>query len=577
MTRRSIAYANSPLLTQRTPLWRSRFVLALLALAFAGLIARAVYVQVLNNDFIQGQGDARMQRTIALEPSRGRIVDRNGLILATSVPAYSLWVDNADPNLPGWNEVAKILGRNTKQLRQYVTQRQGKGFTWVAHQLDEAQGQAIAKLGMAGVFLNQGYKRAYPEGEAAAHILGFTNIENSGQEGVELAFDEQLSGRAGSRRVIKDRFGHIVEDVRDIIAPVHGRDVQLTIDSKVQFFAYDRIKAAVQKHQASSGSVVVLNAQSGEILALANYPSYDPNNRATLRGPNLRNRAITDSFEPGSTVKPLIVGLALQEKLVKPTTTFNTAPGYLMIGRSRISDSHAHGVLTVSQIIEKSSNVGTVKISERLSPQDMWSLYSEVGLGQRPPLPFPGVTRGALRPYQSWKPIEKATMSYGYGLSASLLQLARAYTVFAGEGHLANVSLIKSDHKTSGTRVFDPIVAQQLRGMLALVTGDEGTAPRAQAMGYSVGGKTGTAHKLVGGKYADKKYRGFFVGLAPIDQPRVIVAVMLDEPKGKEYFGGLVAAPVFSETVQQTLRILGVPPDMSVQPNIHAQGVEESL
>jgi cell division protein FtsI (penicillin-binding protein 3) len=577
MSRRSIPYANSPLLTQRTPLWRSRFVLALLALAFVGLIARAVYVQVLNNDFIQEQGDARMQRTIALEPSRGRILDRNGLILAASVPAYSLWIDNADPNLPGWREVAKILGRDLKQLRQTVSQRQGKGFTWMAHQLDEVQGQAIAKLDMPGVFLNHAYKRAYPEGEAAAHILGFTNVENNGQEGVELAFNEQLSGHAGSRRVLKDRLGHIIEDVRDIVPPVNGKDVQLSIDSKVQFFAYDRIKAAVQKHNANSGSVVVLDAQTGEVLALANYPSYDPNDRSTLRGSSLRNRAITDAFEPGSTVKPLIVGLAIQEKLIKPSTTFNTAPGYMFIGRSRISDSHPHGVLTVSEIIEKSSNVGTVKISEQLSPQTMWNMYSEVGLGQRPPLPFPGITRGSLRAYESWRPIEKATMSYGYGLSTSLLQLARAYTVFAGDGHLANISLIKTQSSAPGPRVFDPAVAKQLRSMLGLVTGDEGTAPRAQTVGYSVGGKTGTAHKLEGGKYADKKYRGFFVGLAPIDQPRIIVAVMLDEPKGREYFGGLVAAPVFSETVQQTLRILGVTPDMSVQPNIHAQGVEESL
>lgn len=577
MSRRSIAYADSPLLTQRTPLWRSRFVLAFIAVAFVGLIGRAAYVQVFNNDFIQEQGDLRMQRTIALEPSRGRVIDRNGLILATSVPAYGLWVDNADPKSAGWTKVAQLLGRNEKQLRQYIAKRQDKGFTWLTHQLDESQGQAIAKLEIPGVFLNHEYKRAYPEGEAAAHVVGFTNAENNGQEGVELAFNEQLSGHAGSRRVIKDRLGHIVEDVRDIVPPVNGRDIQLSIDSRVQFFAFDRIKAAVQKHQASSGSVVVLDAQSGEILALANYPSYDPNDRSTLRGPDLRNRVLTDAFEPGSTVKPLIIGQALQENLVKASTPFNTAPGYIFIGRSRISDSHAHGVLTVSQIIEKSSNVGTVKISEKLTAQDMWDVYSQVGIGQRPPLPFPGVTRGALRPYQSWRPIEKATMSYGYGLSVSILQLARAYTVFAGDGHLANISLLKNDHPTPGPKVFDATVAAQLRGMLALVTGDEGTAPRAQTMGYSVGGKTGTAHKLVGGKYADKKYRGFFVGLAPIDKPRIIVAVLVDEPKGRDYYGGLVAAPVFSETVQQTLRILGVPPDMSVKPNIHAKGVEESL
>ena len=573
----SIAFSDSPLLTQRAPMWRSRLLLAGLGLGFVGLSVRAAYVQVFDNEFIRQQGNARMQRTIALEPSRGQILDRNGLILAASVPAYGLWIDNADPNHAGWAEVAKILQRKPAQLRQYVAERQGRGFTWLSRQLDEAQGQAIAKLDIPGVFLNRSYKRAYPEGPAAAHIVGFTNADNAGQEGIELAFNAGLSGRAGSRAVIKDRLGHIIEDVREVVPPVDGRDVQLTLDSKVQFFAYDRIQAAVKAHRAKAGSIVVLDAKTGDILALANYPSFDPNDRSSLSGSALRNRAVTDAFEPGSTMKPLVIARALEEGKVSPSTTFNTAPGYIHIGRARISDSHAHGVLSVAEIIEKSSNVGTVKISELISAQSMWDTYTGVGLGQRPPLPFPGASRGSLRDPQSWRPVEKATMSYGYGLSVSLLQLARAYTVFANDGHLARLHLIKDGQSELGPKVFSPRVTQQVRSMLALATGDEGTAPKAQTLGYTVGGKTGTAHKLEGGKYAAKKYRGVFVGLAPIEAPRIVVAVMIDEPGGSVYYGGLTAAPVFAETVQQALRILGVQPDMTVQPNIHAQGVEESM
>ena len=576
MTRRSIAYSESPLLTQRTPLWRSRFILAGLATAFVGLIGRAVYVQVLNNDFILEQGDARMQRTVALEASRGRILDRNGLILATSVPAVGISIDGADPNHPGWRKVAKWLNRDERQLRQFIAKRE-KRVTMLARQVDEATGNKIKELKIPGLILNREYMRSYPEGEAVAHVVGFTSVDNRGQEGVELAFQSQLAGQPGSRRVLKDRLGHVIEDVSDVIPPVNGHDIQLSIDSRIQFFAYDRIKAAVQKHNASHGSVVVLDATNGEILAMANYPSFDPNDRRTMKSAVLRNRAITDAFEPGSTVKPLVVGLALEEKLVNPSSVFDTAPGFIRIGRAKISDSHVHGLLNVAQIIEKSSNVGTVKISDKLSAQSMWEMYSEVGIGQRPELSFPGVTRGALRPYQSWRPVEKATMSYGYGLSASLIQLARAYTVFGTDGHMAKLTLVKGQGGVTGDPVFSVKTTEQLRQMLHLVTGDEGTAPRAQTLGYSVGGKTGTAHKLVDGKYAKDKYRGFFVGLAPIESPRVVVAVMLDEPKGREYFGGLVAAPVFSETVQQTLRILGVKPDLSVQPNIHAKGVEESV
>ncbi|MDP2988049.1 penicillin-binding protein 2, partial [Hydrogenophaga sp.] len=417
----------------------------------------------------------------------------------------------------------------------------------------------------------------YPEGEAAAHVVGFTNVEDRGQEGVELAFNQQLSGRNGSRRVIKDRLGRVVEDVRDVVPPVDGPDLQLSIDSKVQYFAYQKLKEAVLTHKARAGSVVVLDIQTGEVLALANDPSYNPNRRVNLSGEQLRNRVLTDSFEPGSTMKPFITALALDKGMVTPNTPINTAPGRITIGGSSISDTHPHEILTVTEVLQKSSNVGTVKLAMQMSPREMWETYAQAGFGQKPQVPFPGAVTGRLRPYKTWRPIEQATMSYGYGLSASLFQLAQAYTVFARDGELIPVTLQKSDEPVSGVRVFSEKNAVAVRSMLQLAAGPGGTGSRAQTMGYSVGGKSGTARKQEGKGYADKKYRSFFVGLAPAESPRIVVAVMVDEPTNGQYYGGLVAAPVFSETVQQTLRILGVQPDMSVKPQIVTEVVEESF
>ena len=392
-----------------------------------------------------------------------------------------------------------------------------------------------------------------------------------------ITFNKDLSGRAGSRRVIKDRMGRVVEDVGDQIPPVAGHDLQLSIDSKVQFFAYQKLRDAVLDNKAKAGSVVVLDVLTGEVLALANYPSYSPAKRTNLTGAQLRNRALTDTFEPGSTMKPFVIALALEKGLVKPDTVIQTAPGKITIGGSTITDAHPHGPLTVNEVIQKSSNVGTVKMAMQTQPHEMWEMFSQVGFGQKPQVPFPGVVSGRLRAYKTWRPIEQATMSYGYGLSASLFQLARAYSVFARDGELAPVTLLKSSQPASGVRVMDARHAHDVLNMLHMVTQSGGTAPKAQTMGYSVGGKTGTAHKQEGKGYADKKYRGFFVGVAPIDSPRIVVAVMIDEPSNGKYFGGDVAAPVFSETVQQTLRMMGVQPDMAVRPQIVAQAVEESF
>lgn len=575
---RSINYGASPLLASKTPVWRSKFIVAALALAFAGLGARAAYVQVFGNDFFQRQGEVRFARTLELPANRGRVLDRNGLILASSVVAQSIWaipedVDKAEPKL---KDLAKLLDMPLRDLRKKLA-NDDKTFVWIQRQVDEPVAKQIAALGIKGIYQRREYKREYPEGEAAAHVVGFTNVEDRGQEGVELAFNKQLSGRPGSRRVIKDRLGRVVEDVRDVVPPVDGPDLQLSIDSKVQYFAYQKVREAVLANKAKAGSVVVLDAQTGEVLALANYPSYDPNRRARLSGEQLRNRVLTDSFEPGSTMKPFITTLALDKGLVTPYTQIQTAPGRITIGGSTISDSHPHGVLTVREVIQKSSNVGTVKMAMQMSPREMWETFAQVGFGQKPQLRFPGAVSGRLRPYKTWRPIEQATMSYGYGLSVSLFQLAQAYTIFAHDGELIPATLLKSQTPASGVRVFSAKNTAEVRQMLQLVTGPGGTAPLAQTMGYSVGGKTGTTHKQEGKGYAAKKYHSFFVGIAPIEAPRIVVAVMVDEPSNGQYFGGTVAAPVFSETVQQTLRIMGVQPDMSVKPQIVTETVEESF
>ncbi|MFZ9551366.1 MAG: peptidoglycan D,D-transpeptidase FtsI family protein [Hylemonella sp.] len=575
---RSILYTSSPLLASRTPVWRSKFIVAALALVFLGLGARATYIQVVSNDFFQRQGQVRFARTLEMPASRGRVLDRNGLILASSVQALSIWAipEDVERDPPRLQELARLLEMPLSELNKKL-EDEDKTFVWLKRQVDEPVAKQIESLKLKGIHQRKEYKRQYPEGEAAAHVVGFTNVEDKGQEGVELAFDKTLAGKPGSRRVIKDRLGSVVESVGEAVPPVDGQDLQLSIDSKVQFFAYQKLREAVRVNKAMSGSIVVLDIQSGEVLALANYPSYEPGKRKHLSGAQLRNRALTDTFEPGSTMKPFIAALALEKGLVRPDTQIQTAPGSLTIGGSTISDAHPQGLLTVNEIIQKSSNVGTVKLAMQIQPREMWEMYSLVGFGQKPQLPFPGAVSGRLRPHKSWRPIEQATMSYGYGLSASLFQLAQAYSVFARDGQLVPVTLLKAESPVGGMRVLQARHAQSVRNMLHLAAGPGGTAPKAQTMGYSVGGKTGTAHKQEGRGYASKKYRGFFVGLAPVEQPRIVVAVMIDEPTAGRYYGGDVAAPVFSETVQQSLRLLGIQPDMAVKPQIVARSVEESF
>lgn len=575
---RSVLYSSSPLLASKTPVWRSKFIVAGIALAFVGLAGRAAYIQIFGNEFFQRQGEVRFARTLELPANRGRILDRNGLILASSVPAPSIWAipEDVEASKAQLAELARLLEMPLADLNKKLGE-EDKTFVWIKRQVDEPIAQKIHAMGIKGIYQRKEYKRQYPEGETVAHVVGFTNVEDRGQEGIELTFNKDLAGKAGSRRVIKDRLGRVVEDVGEQVHPVEGKDIQLSIDSKVQFFAYQKLRDAVIARKARAGSVVVLDSTTGEVLALANYPSYVPDRRKNLTGEQLRNRALTDTFEPGSTMKPITVAMALEAGRIKPQTVIETGPGRYNIGGFTISDTHNYGTLTVEGVIQKSSNVGALKIAQKMSPQEMWDTFTALGYGQKPQIQFPGAVTGRVRPWKTWRPVEQATMAYGYGLSASLFQMAHSYTAFAHDGQIIPVTMLKSDEPAVGVRVFSPENAHAVRRMLQMAAAPGGTGPLAQTVGYSVGGKSGTAHKQVGKGYATNKYRAWFTGMAPIEAPRIIVGVMIDEPSDGNYFGGVAAAPVFSEVVQQTLRMMGVQPDMSVKPQITTQAVEESF
>ena len=578
MSSKSVLYTSSPLLASKTPVWRSKFIVAMIALAFAGLAARAAYIQVYANDFFQRQGQVRFARTLELPANRGRILDRNGLLLASSVPASSIWAipEDVTASPAQLNELARLLEIPLAELSKKLAD-EDKTFVWVKRQIDEPVAQKITALGIPGIYQRKEYKRKYPEGETIAHIVGFTNVEDKGQEGIELTFNQALSGKAGSRRVIKDRLGRVVEGVGEQVPPVDGQDIQLSVDSKVQFFAYQKLRDAVIARKAKAGSVVVIDAVTGEVLALANYPSYVPDKRQNLTGEQLRNRAVTDTFEPGSTMKPITVAMALEAGRIKPQTLIETGPGRFNIGGFTISDTHNYGTLTVEGVIQKSSNVGALKIAQKMTPHEMWDTYVALGYGQKPQIEFPGAVSGRLRPWKTWRPVEQATMAYGYGLSASLFQMAHSYTAFAHDGKVIPVTMLKNSEPAVGVKVFSPDNARAVRRMLQMAAAPGGTGQLAQTVGYSVGGKSGTAHKQVGKGYASNKYRAWFTGMAPIESPRIVVGVMIDEPSDGKYFGGIVAAPVFSEVVQQTLRMMGVQPDVSVKPQIITQTVEESF
>ncbi|CAJ94353.1 Cell division protein FtsI, peptidoglycan transpeptidase (Penicillin-binding protein 2) [Cupriavidus necator] len=574
---RSGQFSASPVLGLRLPMWRSKLVVFLMFAAFGALALRAAWIQGPGNQFYEAEGKKRFQRTLELPATRGKILDRNGLVLATSLPVKAVWAVPEDvPNqveAAKIRQLAKLLGMSEKDLGKKLSE--DKGFVYLKRQVLPDVADKIAALKIEGIHQTREYKRFYPEGEAMAHIVGFTNVEDRGQEGVELAREPGLAGRAGARQVIKDRLGRVVEDVGVLKTPRDGEDIQLSIDAKIQYLAYNELKAVVEKHKAKAASAVVLDAQTGEVLALANWPTYNPNDRTRLSGEQLRNRVLTDTFEPGSMMKPITVGLALQLKRVTPSTVITTTGKYNFEGAT-ISDTHNYGALTVSGVIQKSSNIGTTKIAMMMKPQEMWDMYTSIGLGQAPKIGFPGAVAGRVRPFKSWRPIEQATMSYGYGLSVSLFQMAHAYTIFAHDGELIPVSMFRTSGPATGERILSPQVARDVRAMMETVTAPGGTAPEAQVMGYRVGGKTGTAYKHEGRGYNRSKYRASFIGLAPMSNPRIIVAVSVDEPTAGSHYGGLVAGPAFAAITGGTLRALNVQPDSPIRQLVVSDKVQES-
>ncbi|MBL8326827.1 MAG: penicillin-binding protein 2, partial [Rubrivivax sp.] len=519
--------------------------------------------------------------TQTLPATRGRILDRNGLVLATSVALPTVKADTKlfKPEAAQRKAVARLLGLTAAELDERL---EGGGTVTLRRHLEEAAWRELQAYGethkLKGLIDEREYRRRYPEGEAAAHLVGYTDVDDIGRAGIELLLQRDLQGEKGSRTLVRDRLGRAVEDVGDIELPRHGSDVTLSIDSKIQFDAWKRARDAVLAHNARAASVVVLDSRTGEVLAMANYPGADPNKRGANAATVLQNRAASDASEPGSTMKPFTIAKALDMKKVAPGTAIDTSPGRMVVTGTTITDAHPHGTLSVAEVVQKSSNVGTAKIALAMDRKDLWEAYAALGLGSRPRIELPHVATGKLRAWTTWRPTDHARVAFGYSASASVLQMARAYTVFARDGDLAPVTLLKREADAppaAGTPVFSATTARQMREMLRAAASPGGTAPDLQrlTLGYTVAGKTGTAKKLVGGEYAEGKYRAWFVGLAPVGTPRIVVAVMVDEPRAGKYYAGDVAAPVFSQVVQNTLRSLNVPPDVDVKTQISAKPV----
>ena len=555
----------NPAFSVRLPVWRARLLLLLVFFGFLVLAARAFYLQGLRNDFLQHKGETRYARVVEISAHRGMVTDRNGEPLALSTPVESVWAapGDADLSVEQRAKLGRLLGMDATELRRKLA-ASDRDFVYLKRQLPPEQAAKVVQLNLPGVFLQREYRRYYPAAEVTAHVVGVTGVDDNGQEGIELAYQDWLSGKAGSRRVIKDRLGRVVEDIESIRAPQQGRELALSIDQRIQYLAFRELKSAIAVNEAKAGSLVVLDVTTGEVLALANWPTYNPNNRDTLKAGRSRNRAVVDLFEPGSTLKPFTVAAALESGRVGPGSMIDTGSGRYTIGNRTIHDAHPEGMLTVAQVIQKSSNVGSAKMALAMAPQKLWTILSDVGFGAQTKVGFPGEATGRLRAYQTWKPIEQATMSYGHGISVSLLQLARAYSVFATNGELKPLTLVKRDQPVAGKAVISPRTAMAVRKMLEMVTQPGGTATRAQVAGFRVAGKTGTAHKLISATYASDRYISSFVGFAPASNPRLVIAVMLDEPSGKSYYGGEVAAPVFSTVMAGALRLLGIEPDAAL-------------
>ena len=558
---------------------RSRWVVALFGLGFMALLLRGLWLQVLEKDFYLRKGEARFARTLDTQAWRGRIYDRNGVLLASSVLRPSIWVDpEALEALPARRlALAQALGLSPAQL-QLRLEVGSRNFAWLKRQASDEQGQKAMALKMAGVHQTMEYARAYPEAEAMAPVLGYTSRDDVGRFGIEAVFDELLAGKDGSQRVIRDGLGKVVETLGGGEQVEDGRDLVLSLDTQIQYFTWSKLREAMQYHKAKAGSAIVIDAPTGEILALVTYPGFNPATIAKTPKQSMINPVVSNLIEPGSTMKAFTVAMGLETKVIRPESVIQTAPGFVKIDNYTIRDAQNYGPLTVQQVIQKSSNVGTIRIAERLQADYMFKTYRALGFGLRPELSYPSVAQGMVRPPKAWGRLGKASISYGYSINASLLQMAQAYTVFARDGDRIALTLLKQAAKpTNGERIFSTSTVEAMRRMLHMVTLTGGTGMQAQTDGYTVGGKTGTAYKYVVGKGYDRnRYNSFFVGLAPIEKPRIVVGVLVEDSTVNGRHGGQVAAPVFGATVAQTLRILGVPADNNLHPQIVTGGVEES-
>jgi len=544
---------------------RLLFVKGVLLVGVAALVWRMGDLNLNQREFLQGQGDARYLRTVAIPAHRGMISDRNGEPLAISTPVESVWANPQElaQAREVWPKLARLLELSVDDLEQLLARRMDREFVYLRRHVNPELADKVMALGIPGVALQPETRRYYPMGEVAAHVVGFTNIDDAGQEGIELMMDERLRGTPGSKRVLKDRLGRIVENVESISEPRAGDDLQLSLDRRVQYLAYRELKAAVQRHHAKAGSAVVLDVATGEVLAMVNQPAYNPNNRSDLSSARFRNRAVTDVFEPGSTMKPFTISAALESGRFRPSTPINTSPGMLRLGGFTIRDSHDYGRIDVSTVIQKSSNVGASRIALALEPSRLWDMLSRFGFGYDTGSGFPGEAAGMLNAYQDWGEVRRATISYGYGLSVTPLQLARAYAILAADGLQRPLSFFKLDRDNlpAGRQVLEPNVAREVRAMLERVVQTGGTGTRAAVAGYRVAGKTGTVRKASSGGYNEEHYLSVFAGMAPASRPRLAMVVVVDHPDDGEYYGGVISAPVFSRVMEGALRLLDVAPD----------------
>jgi cell division protein FtsI (penicillin-binding protein 3) len=543
---------------------RGSLVLAFFAVMAFSLVARAVHLQVLDKDFLNQQADTRHLRTERISAHRGTIVDRNGEPLAISTPVDSVWANPKElaPKIDNVTELARILELDSELLMRKIVFSTDKEFLYLKRHLSPDKAREVMALKLPGVNIQREYRRYYPAGEVVGHLIGFTDIDDKGQEGLELAFNHWLAGESGAKRVLKDRLGRSVENVESIRPPHHGKELRTSIDLRIQYLAYRALKSAIQTHDAESGSIVVLDVQTGEVLAMVNQPTYNPNDRSQYSAERYRNRAITDIFEPGSSIKPLVVAAALESGDYRPSSVIDTAPGYVVVGPKTIDDDGRNlGRISLTTILARSSNVGVTKLAMTLQPDQLWGTMTRFGLGSMTESGFPGESSGQLTHYNHWQPINQATLAYGYSIAVTPLQLAKAYSMLGSDGKMRPVSLVALDQPAEGEQILDKDTAIAVRRMLEAVVRPGGTGTKASVAGYRVAGKTGTALKFAPGGYSEDKYISIFAGLAPASNPRLATVVVIDEPSGELYYGSDVAAPVFADVITESLRLLAVPPD----------------